>query len=84
MVQEVQGVRVGVGEELREWSLGHEWQVAHVFLGSWRANTREGLLVRCTKDVEDLVELIDIISTLEERTSAKQLGKNTSYGPDIN
>ena len=33
--------------------------------------------------MEDLIELIDIISTLEEWTSTKQLCKDTSYRPYI-
>jgi hypothetical protein len=34
MVQKVESIGVGVGEEAGEWSLSHEWQVSDVFLGS--------------------------------------------------
>jgi hypothetical protein len=84
VVQKIQRIGVGVGEELREWSLGHEWEVAHIFLSSWGANAGKGFLVRCTKDMEDLVELVDIISALEERTSTKQFSKDTTNRPHVN
>jgi hypothetical protein len=33
--------------------------------------------------MKDLVELVDIISALEEWTASKQLGKNAAYRPNI-
>lgn len=48
VVEEVERVGVGVGEERGEGSLGHEWEVADVFLRSGRANARQCLLIRCT------------------------------------
>lgn len=83
MVQEVQCVWVGVGEQGWEWSLGHVWEVADVFLSSGRSNATESLLVGCTENMKDLVELIDIISTFEEWASSKQFCKNASNGPNI-
>ena len=73
MVEQIEGVGVGVGEEGWEGSLGHEGEVADVFLGSWRADSGESLFVGRPEDVEDLVELINVISALEEWASAQQL-----------
>lgn len=83
-VQQVQGVRVGVGEKPLEGDLGHEGQVAHVFLGAGRANARQGLLVGGAQVVQDLVQLIDVVAALEEGTSTEKLGKDTAHGPDVN
>ena len=83
MVQKIQCIGVGVGEQGREWSLSHVWEVANVFLGSGRSNAAESLLIWCTENVKDLVELIDVISPLEEWAASKQFCKNASDGPDI-
>jgi hypothetical protein len=79
VVQEVECVGVGVGEEAREDSLGHEREIADVFLGSGGANAGKCLLVRGTEDVEDLVELIDVISAFEEWASTEQFCENAAY-----
>jgi hypothetical protein len=42
-------------------------------LGSGRADAGESLFVRCSKDMKDLVELIDVISALEEGAAAEEL-----------
>jgi hypothetical protein len=34
--------------------------------------------------VKNLIELIDIVTTLEEGTTAKKFGKDASHGPYIN
>lgn len=65
-VQQIQRVRVGGGEELGERLLGHEGQVPDVFLGSRGPYPRERLLIRCAQHVQDLVELVHVIPTLEE------------------
>lgn len=54
-VEKIEGVGVGLGEERLEGLLGHRRQVADVFLGSGRADTGEGLLIRCAENVENLV-----------------------------
>ena len=33
--------------------------------------------------MEDLVELIDVVATLEERTTTKKLSENTANGPNV-
>ena len=71
VVEQIERVWVGVGEERLEGSLGHEWEVADVLLSSGGANAGQGFLVGSTKNVEDLVELIDVISPFEERASTK-------------
>ena len=79
MVQEVERVGVSVGEKAGEDSLGHEGEVADVFLGSGGANAGKCLLVGSTEDVEDLVELIDVISAFEEWASSEQFCENAAY-----
>ena len=79
VIQQVQSVRVGVREQAGEGALGHEGEVAHVLLSSWRADAGERLLVGRSEDVEDLVELINVISTLEEGSAAEQLGQDAPY-----
>lgn len=78
-VQKAQCVWVGVGKELGEGALSHVGEVADVFLSSRRSNSAEGFLVGCTKNVENLVELIDVISALEKWAPSKQLGQNASH-----
>lgn len=84
LVEEVEGVGVGVGEERREGLLGHIRKVPYIFLGPRGSYPRESLLVGGTKDVEDLVELVDVVSTLEERTSTEKLGENAANRPHVN
>lgn len=84
LVEEVEGVWVGLGEQAGEGLLGHEWQVAHVFLGSGRSNARQGLLVGSSEDVEDLVQLVDVVATLEEGSAAQKLSQDTADRPNIN
>ncbi len=83
-IQQVESVRVGIGEERRERLLGHEGKVANVFLGAGRADAGEGLFVGCSQDVQNLVQLIDVITTLEEGAATEEFSKDTSNGPDIN
>jgi hypothetical protein len=83
LVQQVQRIWVGVGEEGLEGSLGHEREVAHVLLSSGRANPGQGLLVGGTEDMKDLVELVDVISALEEWASTEKLCEDASNRPHI-
>jgi hypothetical protein len=73
MVEQVQSVGVGVREEAGEGPLGHEGEVADVFLGTGRADARERLFVGRPQDMEDLVELVNVISALEEGAAAEEL-----------
>lgn len=84
LVEKIEGVWVGLGEQAGERFLGHEWQVAHVFLGSGRSNARERLLVGGSEDVEDLVQLVNVVAALEEGSAAQQLSQNTANRPNIN
>lgn len=82
-VQQVKGVGVGIGEQAGEGLLGHEREIAHVLLGTRRSDAGQSLLVRSAEDVQDLVQLVDIVATLEEWSSAKELSEDTSHRPDI-
>ena len=83
MIQEIESIGIGIWEEAGEGSLGHEGQVADIFLSSRGSNTRESLFVGRAEDVEDLVELIDVISAFEKWSPAKQFCENTAYRPNI-
>lgn len=83
-VQQVQRIRVGLREQLLEGDLGHEGQIAHVFLGARGTNACQGFLVRCAQVVQDLVQLVDVVATLEEGPAAEELGKDAAHGPDVN
>ena len=59
------------------------WQVSNVLLCTGRADAGEGVLVWRPKEMEDLIELVDIIPTFEEWLTAEKLCQDTSYGPDV-
>lgn len=69
-VQQVQSIGVGIGEKTVEGNLGHEGKIAHIFLCAGRSNAGQGLFVGGTQIVQDLVQLVDIVTTLEEGTAA--------------
>lgn len=48
------------------------------------ANTAQRSLVGRTQDLKDLVQLIHIVTSLEQRLSSKHLGKDTSDRPHVN
>lgn len=83
-VEEVEGVRVGVGEESVEGDLGHEGEVADVFLGAGGADAAQGFFVGGAQVVQDLVELVDVITALEEGAAAEEFGQDTADGPHVN
>lgn len=83
LVEEVEGVRVGGGEEGGEGLLGHVRQVADVLLGAGGADARERLLVGGAEDVQDLVELVDVVAALEEGAAAEELGEDAADRPDV-
>lgn len=70
-IKQIQCIRVRIGEQPGERDLGHEWQIADVLLGTGAANARERLFVWCAEIVQDLVELVDIVTALEERASSE-------------
>lgn len=84
LVEEIEGIGVGVGEQAREGLLGHVRQVSDVFLSTGGAYPGQGLLVGRSQDVEDLVQLVDIVAALEEWAAAEELGQDTSDGPNVN
>jgi hypothetical protein len=83
-VQQIQRIGVGLREQLLEGHLRHEWQIAHIFLGAGRSNARQGLFVWCTQVVQDLIQLVDIVTALEEGSATEELGEDTAHGPDVN
>lgn len=83
-IQDVKRVGVSVGEQGGKGLLGHERQVSHVFLGSGRADAAESLLVGSSKDVQNLVELVDIVPTLKERSAPEELCEDAPDRPNVN
>ena len=83
LVEEVEGLRVGFGEELLEGAFGHVGKIADVVLGTGRADAGEGFFVGGAKDVQDLVELVDVVTAFEERAAAKEFGEDAADRPDI-
>jgi hypothetical protein len=78
LLQKVEGVGVGTGEELLVWDARHERQPADILAGARGADELESALVRGTEDVENLVELVDVILTLQEGLASQKFGKNTT------
>ena len=83
-VEQVERIGIGVREELLKGTLWHVGQVTHIFLGAGRADAGQSFFVWCAEDVENLVQLIDVVSALEERSATKKLCKNAANGPNIN
>lgn len=83
-VEKVKSVMVGSREKPLERHFGHKGKIADVFLSTWRANAAKGFFVRGSEVVENLVELVNIIPTLEEWPAAKKFRQNTTHGPHIN
>jgi hypothetical protein len=52
---------------LLERDFGHVWEVPDIFLRSWTPDTGQSRLGWCAEVVEDLVKLIHVVTTLEER-----------------
>jgi hypothetical protein len=48
-------------------------------LSSWRPNSSQSVFSRGTEEVEDFVELVDVILSLEDWLSTEKFGQNTSY-----
>jgi hypothetical protein len=73
VVEEIESIWVGVREQAGEGALGHEGEIADVFLGTGRADAGECLFIGRSEDVKDLVELINVISALEKGAAAEEL-----------
>ena len=82
-VQQVESVWVGIREQALEGDLGHVWKISDIFLGPRRSNAGEGLFVGSSQVVQDLVELVNIITTLEKWATSKQFRKDTTNTPDV-
>ena len=82
-VEKIESVRVGVGEETCERYLRHKWEITDIVLGSWGANAGKCFFIRRAEVVENLIELIDIITTFEEWSTTEEFGEDTANGPNI-
>lgn len=55
-----------------------------LLLSSRRPDSSQGVFGRGAEEIEDLVELIDVILTLEDGFTAEQFSENTPDGPHVN
>jgi len=83
-IQEIESIWIGVGKELRKWPFGHEWQVSNILLSARRSNPGERLFVGSAKNVQYLVQLVDVVAAFEEGSATEKLRKNAANRPDIN
>lgn len=83
LLQQVQGVGIGTGEELLVGNARHVRQPADILAGARGANELESALIGSAEDVENLVELVDVILTLEEGLTSEEFGKDTSNRPYV-
>lgn len=67
-----------------ELALGHVREVSHILLGAGGTDAGESFLIGGTEDVEDLVELVDVVTALEEGAATEELCENAAHGPYIN
>ena len=74
LVEQIEGVGVGLGEEPGEGDFVGVWEVADVFLGAGGTNAGEGFFVGSAEEVQDLVELVDVVTAFEEGTAAEEFG----------
>jgi hypothetical protein len=82
--EEVDGERVSLWEERGERNTRSDRQGADIVLRTRRANTTEGIFRGCAEVVQDLIELVNVIPALEDWTASKELGEDTTDGPDVN
>jgi hypothetical protein len=71
LVEEIEGIGVGIRKEPLEWNFRHEREVPNILLRSRRPNSRECLFIRRSEEVKDLIELIDVITALEKWPSSE-------------
>lgn len=76
-VQEVKSVRIGLRKQSLEGNLGHEGEIPDIFLSTWGSYPRQCFFVRGAQIVQDLVELVDVVTSLEEWPATQQLGQDT-------
>jgi len=82
--QEIGGKRVCIGEEGREGDARFDRERSNVILSTRRADATQCIFRRSAQIVKNLVELINVVSTLEDWLSTEKFGKNASNGPYIN
>ena len=82
-IEEVESVRVCLRKETLEGYFVGEGEVANVFLGARGTDAGEGLFIGGAEIVEDLVELVDIVTAFEERAAAEEFSEDTTNGPDV-
>jgi len=82
--QEIDRERVGMGYKGGERNSRFDWERTDVLLGTRGTNTAKSILRWSSEVVQDLVELINVVPALENWFSEKQLGEDTSNGPNVN
>lgn len=82
--EEVNSEWVGLWVKRREGDLRLNWERSNVVLGTRTTNPSKGILRRRSEVMKNLVELIDVVSTLVNGFSSKEFSKDTANGPNVN
>lgn len=82
-VQKIQRVWIGAGEESLVGYFGHVRQVADVVLRTGGSDASQRLFIRRSQVVQDLVELINIVTAFEEGSTSEQFRKDASNRPYV-
>lgn len=82
--EQVECEGVCIGEELleRHWRL--VWQRRNILLSTWASDPAQRLIRRRAEVVENLVELVHIVATLEQWAAAQELRKDAANRPQVN
>jgi hypothetical protein len=81
--EEVDGERVGIGEELGEWPALTEGQRAYVVARPACRDSVELVQRGRAEDVEDECQLVVVVSARKERFPGEHLCKDASHGPHV-
>ena len=83
LLEEVQCLGGGFGEDRLEWATFSDGQRAYVVARASRGDAIELLQRRRANYVEDEVELVPIVTPWEERAAGEELCKDTPYCPNV-
>jgi len=72
-----------MGDQGGERDPGLDWKRANVLLGTGGTHTAESILGWGPQIVQDLVELVNVISALEDWLSEEELCENAPHRPNV-
>lgn len=83
LLEQINSERVSRRVQLLERHLWHPRKGADLDLGRVVHQAPDSVLVRCPQDPQDLIELIIVVATTEERYSTDHFCHDTSRRPDV-